>query len=305
MKSLLYSFLSLLIILITLTNQSHATPPDWDPPTNLQFNMQVVARLSAIDGGFSMNENDLVAAFVGDECRGLASPIADVDGFVFLTVGSNLTSGETITFKAWYSVTGQVADLNESFDFADQGEVGNFDEPFIFTIQTLYPPAIYTIVATSTGNGTLMPSGTIEVVHGSNQLYLITPDPLNHVFDVKINGESIGGFIYSYEFANLQQNSTIHVDFATGTGLGDLAAPLYASVAPNPVRDKLCLQFAPGTENALSYTITDLNGRRVQEDKMQAGQTCLDVHRLTPATYVLKLIHSNREPVSLKFVVAD
>jgi hypothetical protein len=78
------------ILLILNSLKIHATPPDWDPPTNLQFNMQIVARLTAIDGTFSEVEADLVAAFVGDECRGLASPIADVDGLVFLTVGSNM-----------------------------------------------------------------------------------------------------------------------------------------------------------------------------------------------------------------------
>lgn len=303
MKSLLYSFLSFLLILITLTNQVYATPPDWDPPTNLQFNMQIVARLTAIDGTFSEVEADLVAAFVGDECRGLASPIADVDGLVFLTVGSNLTSGETITFKAWYSVTGQIADLNETFAFADQGEVGTFDEPFIFTIQTLYPPAIYTIVATSTGNGTIDPSGTIELVHGSNQLYTFTPDENNHVFDVKVNGTSLGGFLSSFEFLNLQQNSTIHVDFATGTGTASHTAINFVTLSPNPVQDMLCLQSGAGTAGNFTFVIYDLNGRKVQEGSIPAGNTCIAVHRLMPGSYLMRLSSSEHDSIWLKFII--
>lgn len=303
MKSLLYTFLSLLLILIILTNQAHATPPDWEPPTNLQFNMQIVARLTAIDGTFSEVETDLVAAFVGDECRGLASPIADVDGLVFLTVGSNLTSGETITFKAWYSVTGQIADLNETFAFTDQGEVGTFDEPFIFTIQTLYPPAIYSIVATSTGNGTIEPSGTIELVHGSNQLYTFTPDDNNHVFDVKINGTSIGGFLSSYEFVNLQQNSTIHVDFATGTGLDTYAANKILTLTTNPVSSLLCLKQLNDAIASYSYSITTMDGRIVLKGASIDSSTCIDVSALNSGLYILVIQHDKGDLESHAFLL--
>jgi|GEM_PF-4903551 len=303
MKSLLYTFLSLLLILIILTNQAHATPPDWEPPTNLQFNMQIVARLTAIDGTFSEVETDLVAAFVGDECRGLASPIADVDGLVFLTVGSNLTSGETITFKAWYSVTGQIADLNETFAFTDQGEVGTFDEPFIFTIQTLYPPAIYNIVATSTGNGTIEPSGTIELVHGSNQLYTFTPDDNNHVFDVKINGTSIGGFISSYEFVNLQQNSTIHVYFATGTGIYTYAANKKLTITTNPVSSMLCLKQLNDAIASYSYSITTMDGRIVLKGASIDSSTCIDVSALNSGLYILVIQHDKGDLESHAFLL--
>ncbi len=303
MKSLLYTFLSLLLILIILTNQAHATPPDWEPPTNLQFNMQIVARLTAIDGTFSEVETDLVAAFVGDECRGLASPIADVDGLVFLTVGSNLTSGETITFKAWYSVTGQIADLNETFAFTDQGEVGTFDEPFIFTIQTLYPPAIYSIVATSTGNGTIEPSGTIELVHGSNQLYTFTPDDNNHVFDVKINGTSIGGFLSSYEFVNLQQNSTIHVYFATGTGIYTYAANKKLTITTNPVSSMLCLKQLNDAIASYSYSITTMDGRIVLKGASIDSSTCIDVSALNSGLYILVIQHDKGDLESHAFLL--
>jgi len=305
MKSLLYSFLSILFILMACTNQANATPPDWDPPTNLQFNMQIVARLTAIDGGFSEVEADLVAAFVGDECRGLASPIGVAGGLVFLTVGSDIQSGETITFKAWYSVTGQIADLNETIEFQDAGEVGTFNDPFIFTIETLYPPAIYTIVATSTGNGNISPSGTIELAHGSNQLYLITPDPVNHVFDVKINGQSIGGFIDSYEFVNLQQNSTIHVEFATGTSVDDHRPVQALVITPNPVSEFLCLQRSGNLPSSFSYSINDLSGRIVLEGTIATERACIDVSQVKPGTYLIIMQFPEGLPFTQKFIVTN
>jgi len=287
------------------TNQANATPPDWDPPTNLQFNMQIVARLTAIDGGFSEVEADLVAAFVGDECRGLASPIGVAGGLVFLTVGSDIQSGETITFKAWYSVTGQIADLNETIEFQDAGEVGTFNDPFIFTIETLYPPAIYTIVATSTGNGNISPSGTIELAHGSNQLYLITPDPVNHVFDVKINGQSIGGFIDSYEFVNLQQNSTIHVEFATGTSVDDHRPVQALVITPNPVSEFLCLQRSGNLPSSFSYSINDLSGRIVLEGTIATERACIDVSQVKPGTYLIIMQFPEGLPFTQKFIVTN
>ncbi|MDP3462008.1 MAG: T9SS type A sorting domain-containing protein [Bacteroidales bacterium] len=303
MKSLLYSFLSILFILMACTNQANATPPDWDPPTNLQFNMQIVARLTAIDGTFSEVEADLVAAFVGNECRGLASPIVDAGGLVFLTVGSDIQSGETITFKAWYSVTGQVADLNEIIEFQDAGEVGTFNDPFIFTIQTLYPPAIYTIVSTASGNGNISPSGTIELVHGSNQLYLITPDPVNHVFDVKINGESIGGFIDSYEFVNLQQNSTIHVEFAVGTGLGEAAKSSLVKAWPNPATDVLNLQLDTPLQPATSYFLSTTSGETLLQGSLSDQTEEISLHGLPNGVYLLTVRQNGQWIASRRFTI--
>jgi hypothetical protein len=135
-----------------------------------------------------------------------------------------------------------VADLNEIIEFQDSGEVGTFNDPFIFHNTNPVSPGHIYYCGHLNRERHMEPSGTIELVHGSNQLYTFTPDENNHVFDVKINGTSIGGFLSSYEFVNLQQNSSIHIEFATGTFIDRLPAAHNLVLASNPVSRILCLQ---------------------------------------------------------------
>jgi hypothetical protein len=113
-------------------------PPNWVPVPNLLYNMQVIAKLKYADGSFSLNANDVVGAFSGNECRGVMSPNPGFFGILFLTVGSNSPSGETITFKAYLSAEDVIVDLNQTLVFLDQQQIGSVANPFIFT----YPPVI-------------------------------------------------------------------------------------------------------------------------------------------------------------------
>jgi len=104
--------------------------PGWVEIENLQYNMQVVAQIR-INGIVSLNPNTVVGAFVGDECRGIASPMTDFDGLVFLTVSSNEVSGELVELKIWDSEFCESCTAVQAFEFSNQEQVGTLDEPFI------------------------------------------------------------------------------------------------------------------------------------------------------------------------------
>ena len=102
--------------------------PDWTIVPNLQYNMQVIAQIYLADD-VSLNPNDLVGAFVGDECRGIASPLVDFNGLVFLTVNSATLNGEEINLKIWNSELCESCEAQPSFIFENQTELGTLDEP--------------------------------------------------------------------------------------------------------------------------------------------------------------------------------
>jgi hypothetical protein len=103
----------------------------WIAETNQQYNMNVIGQLKFEDT-VTFDELDAIGAFVGSECRGIASPISALDGKIFLTISSNQQSGETITFKAWKSSTCEELAVLESFEFVNQSEVGTLENPFVF-----------------------------------------------------------------------------------------------------------------------------------------------------------------------------
>ncbi len=116
--------------------------PDWevDIPA-YEFNM-AFAGLLYFDGEESFDENDLLGAFVGDECRGLAQPTffpLTERYTVNLMIYSNLTEGEIVSFKAFdYSENIVFENVTESLEFQADGIVGNDLEPFeVHAVSTL------------------------------------------------------------------------------------------------------------------------------------------------------------------------
>ncbi len=72
---------------------------------------------------------------------------------------------------------------------------------------------IYHIEASAGSNGTISPLGNVPVVCNGNQEFIITPNPGYQIADVKADGSSVGA-VSSYTFNNINQNHTIHAEFA-------------------------------------------------------------------------------------------
>jgi hypothetical protein len=108
-------------------------PPNWEPNPYFQYNMQIIGQFEYEDGTISMNGNDIIGAFVGEECRGVMSPDPGFMGIIFLTVGSDQQTGEAITFKAYLADEDMIVELNENVVFENQQQIGSIPDPFIFS----------------------------------------------------------------------------------------------------------------------------------------------------------------------------
>lgn len=127
-------------VTVTVTQPgSSQGPPNWTPTPNLQYVMSVIGKIQLATGGFSTNANDIIGAFVGTECRGVASPVPNLGGILFLSIGSNIQSGETVTFKIYLSISGEIKDANETMTFMNAYEFGTVPNPFIFTYGSVTP----------------------------------------------------------------------------------------------------------------------------------------------------------------------
>ena len=78
-----------------------------------------------LDGVISGSEDKLLAAFVGEELRGVVAPIEVLDTWMyFLTVYAN-TSGETMEFSTYEAVRYTVVDLEDAVFFEISAVVGD------------------------------------------------------------------------------------------------------------------------------------------------------------------------------------
>ena len=84
----------------------------------------------------------------------------------------------------------------------------------------------YTIKADAGTGGSISPSGNVSVREGADQTFTITPDKGCAVFNVKIDGRSIGA-VKSYSFENVKRAHTIEVSFTRANEFIDVPASSY------------------------------------------------------------------------------
>ena len=121
----------ILIIQFTLVGQIISRDiPSWSvTPADFQNSANLTATLD-IDHVASTDPNDMLGAFVGEECRGVVSPVTMGESkLFFLTVYSNLNT-EELTLKAYIADLDTIITTNESINFIPGAEYGTPTEPF-------------------------------------------------------------------------------------------------------------------------------------------------------------------------------
>jgi hypothetical protein len=110
------------------------SPTGEKPMANLRYTMMLIARLKLPDGTVSFNSGDVVFAYSGNECRGMAVPSGQHGGVMFMSVGADVQAGEKVRFKAWLSAFNVLADVKECIVFESLKKEGTMESPINLTI---------------------------------------------------------------------------------------------------------------------------------------------------------------------------
>ncbi|HOI34435.1 MAG TPA: Ig-like domain-containing protein [Mesotoga infera] len=141
-----------------------------------------------------------------------------------IVVSANPPAGGTITGAGSYDhgdTVNLVAAANEGYEFINWTENGvqvSANDAYSFmatanrTLVANFRLKTYTITATAGAGGSINPAGNVNVTHGSNQSFAITPNTGYEIEDVKVDGVSIGA-VSTYNFTNVTTNHTIHATF--------------------------------------------------------------------------------------------
>ncbi|MBC8311163.1 MAG: T9SS type A sorting domain-containing protein [Candidatus Marinimicrobia bacterium] len=106
-------------------------------PASFQYNGSVTSKVFLNEDEVG-SEDDMLAAFVGDEVRGLVNGLELPEflggGYSFnIMIFSNEAAGEMVEFKFYQASSNTVVCLNETVDFVSDMVMGNAMNPFIFT----------------------------------------------------------------------------------------------------------------------------------------------------------------------------
>ena len=108
-----------------------AAQPDWAArPADFDYNMALLGVI-IFDGEESVDPDDMVAAFVGDVCRGVAKPsLFPLTGrYTFgMTIYGSM-SGEKLVFKAYDASQDQMFDIEETYHYEIDGVIGDDMNP--------------------------------------------------------------------------------------------------------------------------------------------------------------------------------
>ena len=131
-----------MFLCVVLTMAAHAQESHWQcDGYAYEYDMAIYFTLEENNVAVTCLDNYEVAAFVGDECRGVGSIVtSDIEQgqtvtFGYLRVHSNNASGETVTFKVYDSVSQKEYDVEDyTLSFHSQTVVGLPSVPVLFSI---------------------------------------------------------------------------------------------------------------------------------------------------------------------------
>lgn len=137
---------SLIMLFLCLSQGVKAQDAHWSVNIyDYQYDMTVYFKLQQGTKTVTDYSDYEVAAFVGEECRGVAviHTIQDSEGndvqYGYLRIRSNQAQGETVGFKVYQASTGKTFRVNETVTFQDLHVAGLPSDLFTLTMATYRP----------------------------------------------------------------------------------------------------------------------------------------------------------------------
>lgn len=128
----IYGLVGVICLLVASPVITWAQKPSWQVQVNdYQFSMSMVAMVH-VDGIRLSNTNDLVGAFVGDQCRGVTQMTyveSEESYFAFLVVFAN-AGGENVSFRIYDSSKDRIVPVAKGVRFEIDGQFGNLFQSF-------------------------------------------------------------------------------------------------------------------------------------------------------------------------------
>jgi hypothetical protein len=176
---------------------------------------------------------------------------------------------------------------------------------FDYSLTAIFELNSYTITATSGDNGTISNEGENTVSHGMDLLFEFFPDEGYVVSDVLINDESIGVHD-NFEFTDIQENKSIHVEFELGTAVDDLwSNELSIALYPNPAFSHVTIDLKNKNMVASDYSFSmyDFSGRFILSRELTDRSNTISLEGISPGLYVIKINSPEGIVKTMKFII--
>jgi hypothetical protein len=126
----------LLLVLFCQLSILRAIPTDWTVNSfDYQYSLTITGTV-VLNGETLGSAGDAVAAFINNQCRGVAQAsyvAANNSYYFYVSVFSSTYSGEPITFRFYNQAEDSIYSGFQALTFADGANYGSVSEPYVFT----------------------------------------------------------------------------------------------------------------------------------------------------------------------------
>ena len=144
----------------------------------------------------------------------------------------SVAQGGSQTFSIAANTGYQISSV--TVDGVSQGAISSYTFSNVtaaHTISARFTANNYTITASAGAGGTISPSGSVSVNHGTNQSFTISANTGYQIANVTVDGVSQGA-ISSYTFSNVTAAHTINATFAVRTYTITASAGTGGTISP-------------------------------------------------------------------------
>ena len=123
---------------ILIPNKIPTPKPTWILVSKNQVNMNMILQMNYTPKYKFQHKDDLVAAFVDGEVRGIAK-IDSISGLFFLTVGGSAKENSSFTLKFYSGEKKQIFNLSETYNFQPYFINGSVNQPKVIDLAPILP----------------------------------------------------------------------------------------------------------------------------------------------------------------------
>ena len=153
------------------------------------------------------------------------------------------------------------------------------------TIHAIFETHTYEVTITREGNGSVDPEGVVTVLHGDNLPMAFTPDQDHHLADILVDDESIGVY-KEYILMNITSDMSVHAIFEFSVGISSVDQVGEVIVYPVPAREYIHIE---SERNISAIEITDMSGRSVYYEQVNANFHSINVSGFREGVYILRI----------------
>lgn len=167
--------------------------------------------------------------------------------------------------------------------------------------------SILTIVASAGNNGSIVPSGEVEVEYKNDQVFAITPDEGFSIAFIRVDESDIELAMDEnwdaengeYTFSNVTEDHTIEAGFEDATSISNVKKD-EIKVYPNPTSNKLWIEFYHQGNEKLVIVLQNQQGQTVRQvyvDQTGLLRVSMPTQKLASGIYLLTIQGKKAFPV--------